>query len=74
MICDEPTAHLDQANALQLGTLLRQLTEDGAACLLATHDQTLADLAHVRLTLSSGRLQPQVSRSPHAVRAVDEGR
>ncbi|WP_084622314.1 ABC transporter ATP-binding protein [Demequina oxidasica] len=38
IVADEPTSGLDDHNAVQLCTLLRELADDGAAVVIATHD------------------------------------
>jgi len=58
LILDEPTAHLDAAQAAELTTLLADLRDAGHAVLAATHDERLAGDARVdaRLTLVDGSL------------------
>ncbi|HEX5595953.1 MAG TPA: ATP-binding cassette domain-containing protein [Micromonosporaceae bacterium] len=53
LFSDEPTASLDAGNRERVTALLRQLADDGAAVVIATHDERLAtvcdkthDLAH----------------------------
>lgn len=38
LLLDEPTAHLDEANAAEMLSLLRRRADDGATVLLASHD------------------------------------
>jgi putative ABC transport system ATP-binding protein len=53
LLVDEPTARLDQANALRLGTLLTTLArETGAAVVCATHDPVVIEQADVELALA----------------------
>jgi putative ABC transport system ATP-binding protein len=55
LLADEPTARLDQANAIAVGALLaRWAHESGAAVLCATHDRVLIEQADTELTLSGG--------------------
>jgi ABC-type lipoprotein export system ATPase subunit len=52
LLVDEPTARLDQANALRLGTLLSTLArETGAAVVCATHDPVVIEQADAELAL-----------------------
>jgi ABC-type lipoprotein export system ATPase subunit len=43
LVCDEPTSQLDEATAQQLATTLREVADEGAAVLVATHDPVLVD-------------------------------
>jgi ABC-type lipoprotein export system ATPase subunit len=52
VIADEPTARLDAATTVAVGTLLRDLAHDaGATVVCATHDPLLVDLADDELRL-----------------------
>jgi putative ABC transport system ATP-binding protein len=54
LLADEPTARLDQANALAVATLLANLTRDaGIAVLCATHDPLVIDQAGEELALGT---------------------
>ena len=54
IVADEPTARLDAANALALGTLLADLARDhGATVICATHDPLLIEQADAELSLRS---------------------
>lgn len=56
LLADEPTALLDQANALAVARLLLTLArETGAAVVCATHDPLLVEHADERLDLESHR-------------------
>ena len=56
LLADEPTARLDQANALAVARLLLQLArETGAAVVCATHDPLLIEHADGRLDLEARR-------------------
>jgi ABC-type lipoprotein export system ATPase subunit len=58
MLVDEPTARLDQANALRLGTLLSALArETGAAVVCATHDPVVIEQADEELALATAAEQ-----------------
>jgi ABC-type lipoprotein export system ATPase subunit len=51
-LADEPTARLDEANALEVGSLFAQLArESGVAVVVATHDSLLVEQADSRLEL-----------------------
>ncbi len=55
LLVDEPTARLDQANALTLAALLSRLArETQSAVVCATHDPLLIEQADVRLALAPG--------------------
>jgi ABC-type lipoprotein export system ATPase subunit len=52
VLADEPTARLDEANALTVASLLRRAAEEhGAAVVCATHDALLAEQADRELSL-----------------------
>jgi len=52
LIADEPTAHLDYANALAIGELLSRIArERGIAVLCATHDPAVVEQADVEIRL-----------------------
>jgi ABC-type lipoprotein export system ATPase subunit len=54
VLADEPTARLDAANALALGTLLADLARDhGTTVVCATHDPLLIEQAGAELSLRS---------------------
>jgi ABC-type lipoprotein export system ATPase subunit len=54
LLADEPTARLDAANALALGTLLADLArEHGTTVICATHDPLLIEQAGAQLPLRS---------------------
>jgi ABC-type lipoprotein export system ATPase subunit len=52
IMVDEPTASLDRASADSVIELLRRLTDDGTAVLVAAHDQHLIDAADSRTQLA----------------------
>ncbi len=57
MLLDEPTNHLDPASLSSLLKLLHELTEDGIAVLMVTHDLNLAARHAERIILlSEGRV------------------
>ena len=54
IVADEPTARLDAANALALGTLLAELARSGETTVIcATHDPLLIEQADEELSLAS---------------------
>jgi ABC-type lipoprotein export system ATPase subunit len=60
LLADEPTARLDQANALGIARLLLGLArETGAAVVCATHDPLLVEHADERLDLERRGHQPR---------------
>jgi putative ABC transport system ATP-binding protein len=56
LLADEPVAHQDRARAAVVVGLLRDLADDGTACLVATHDEVTVAAAHAVLHLRDGRL------------------
>ena len=57
LVLDEPTFGQDRHGYEGLLAILRERVEDGAAIVMATHDERLvADLAERRVTLAGGRL------------------
>jgi ABC-type lipoprotein export system ATPase subunit len=68
LLADEPTARLDQANALAVSRLLLDLARaTGAVVVCATHDPLLIEHADDRLDLEHRRLASQ------AAPAVEQG-
>jgi ABC-type lipoprotein export system ATPase subunit len=62
LLADEPTARLDQANALGVARLLLSLArETGAAVVCATHDPLLVEHADERLDLERRGQQPRAA-------------
>ena len=56
LLVDEPTARLDQANALTLAALLSTLArETGAAVVCATHDPVVIEQADAELALAASK-------------------
>lgn len=69
LLFDEPTAHLDAANAQKLFGDLDALANEGRALVIATHDPRVLDHAAARMgarivTLEEGRIVPE--RGAHA--------
>lgn len=58
LLCDEPTASLDQLTSLRLEGTLREMCADGMAVVFVTHDGAQADrIADRRLLLEDGTLR-----------------
>lgn len=58
LIADEPTGNLDTENGQSVLQLLKMLTSQRVAVLLATHDRTLASAADRVLCMRDGREMP----------------
>ena len=59
VVADEPTGNLDSRTGAAILELLDELRRDeGAALLLATHDDTVAGAAHRIIRLADGRIVP----------------
>jgi len=59
LLADEPTARLDEANALAVGALFSRLAREfGAAIVVATHDPLLVEQADATLRLGGHESKP----------------
>lgn len=56
LLTDEPTAHLDAGSTPRVLRLLRRCAEDGAAVIVATHDDDVHRIADRRVRLLDGVL------------------
>jgi ABC-type lipoprotein export system ATPase subunit len=56
VLADEPTGELDEATGREIGTLLRDLSRDGIAVVLVTHNPELAALADRQVRMRDGAL------------------
>lgn len=56
IVCDEPTASLDEANSGLVVDHLMAAAAEGALVVCASHDPLVLARAHVRLTMARGRL------------------
>ncbi|WP_370950000.1 ABC transporter ATP-binding protein [Amycolatopsis sp. cg5] len=56
LLTDEPTAHLDAASTPAVLGLLRRCAEEGAAVIVATHDDLVHEIADRRVRLLDGVL------------------
>jgi ABC-type lipoprotein export system ATPase subunit len=56
ILADEPTGELDSTNGLQIMSLFRSIavSEKGVAVVVATHDPTIIQIAHVTYEISDG--------------------
>lgn len=57
LICDEPTAEVDEATEQSILSLMRAQKVAGTAVLVATHSARLAEMADRVVTIRDGRLQ-----------------
>jgi putative ABC transport system ATP-binding protein len=58
LLGDEPTGHQDRARVELVLTVLRQHAYNGAAVLVASHDQEVFDAADREITLADGQMTP----------------
>lgn len=56
VVADEPTSHQDERRALLMGRVFEKSAHTGSACLVATHDERLAELADRVVHLVDGRI------------------
>ncbi len=56
LLADEPTGELDEATGREIGGLLRELSRDGLAVVLVTHNPELAALADRQVRMRDGVL------------------
>lgn len=56
IVCDEPTASLDESNSRAVVAHLREAANNGACVICASHDPIVTEAADRRLTLSRGLL------------------
>lgn len=59
VLCDEPTASLDQQSAKQVMEMLRSLSRDNRAVIIVTHDTRLKKYADRTIYVSEGRISEQ---------------
>lgn len=61
LLLDEPTAHLDDARAKEIAALFGELSQEGRALIVATHDPRVVSLPGRRrvLDLADGRIRSQ---------------
>ena len=56
ILADEPTGNLDSATSGEIMALIHELNASGRTILLITHDPSVAETAHRRVTLRDGRV------------------
>jgi ABC-type lipoprotein export system ATPase subunit len=56
LLADEPTGELDEATGREIGTLLRELSREGPAVVVVTHNGDLAAMADRQLRMRDGLL------------------
>jgi polar amino acid transport system ATP-binding protein len=62
LLMDEPTASLDPARRGDLAAILRRLTDDGCALLIASHDEEFVrGCTHRVLAMADGRIRSVIS-------------
>jgi ABC-type lipoprotein export system ATPase subunit len=59
LLADEPTAHQDTSSAHRIWHVLREATDNGTTCLIATHDAAAATHADRVWEITDGRVQSQ---------------
>lgn len=57
LLVDEPTSHQDGASAERVWSALVQATQQGTACLVATHEPDATRRAHVAWQIDAGKLK-----------------
>ena len=57
LLADEPTSDLDDENTREVLRLLRKAADEGAAVLVATHDQEARTFADRTLRMNAGKLE-----------------
>jgi ABC-type lipoprotein export system ATPase subunit len=61
ILADEPTGNVDSRTGAVIIQLLKQLSGQGRTVVVATHDQSIADVADVRLQMEDGRTRVDAS-------------
>jgi ABC-type lipoprotein export system ATPase subunit len=56
LLADEPTGELDEATGREIGGLLRELSREGLAVVVVTHNGDLAAMADRQLRMRDGLL------------------
>ena len=56
LLADEPTASLDEANSIEIATLLSELCKEGCSVIVATHEHYFNELADEIIHLDYGRI------------------
>ena len=58
IVADEPTANLDEANAIRVAELLAQRAATGTCIVCATHDASVTARATTVIAMRDGRVAP----------------
>ena len=74
LLADEPTGNLDRRNGERVADIFRELSDNGQAIVMVTHDAALAERAQRTITMEDGmvlgdRLLPDHGRRHAALRA-----
>lgn len=56
LVCDEPTASLDQTNSLHIAEVIAERARNGVTVICSSHDPTLISRADQVLSMSHGRI------------------
>lgn len=69
IVADEPTANLDEANAIKVAELLARKAQEGACIVCATHDASVTARASAVIAMRDGRVAPGTggAEAPHAI-------
>ena len=71
IIADEPTASLDAQTATRVIELMKALaSEQGTACLIATHDERLLPFSDAVLHVERGHIVPKISHGEYQDQAT----
>jgi ABC-type lipoprotein export system ATPase subunit len=69
IVADEPTANLDEANAIRVAERLAQRAADGTCVVCATHDASVTARASNVIAMRDGRVTPGTggAEAPQAI-------
>jgi len=69
IVADEPTANLDEANAIKVAELLAQRAAQGTCVVCSTHDASVTARASTVIAMRDGRVAPGAGghEAPHAI-------
>lgn len=60
LLCDEPTGALDTDNGVQILKLLHSITKENKTVIVVTHNQLIANMADLVITMKNGKIISQV--------------